>query len=917
MSKKIRHSLLTSLIFLQLFALNISPAYALFGGGGPSIPTPSEVASELENRYHLNLGSIQSFGEGFNVSEQKVSAPEVTISFVPADPRPGYEITAQAYPLFFSNGKEHLYYTWYLKHEDCDEDSDVDPDKRYCDADNDGDVDEKDWKVEAMRTLVNNGFDSNTENYATDDDSDGYEATWGGDGNSRLSEYCYVQDFTSGELYELSGGGTAIFHCPAGSTPKCVENAPVICPVGSSFINYNVCQDTLLTPTCAPQASYGTGAVYCAAGSARCVSSLPEKNPSCSDLGISGSTPCSTYGTALTSCSATPTNDINKKCQHLFPNAPGHDTGDEVFNRDEEKFWTTNPHDPDTANTGYGDEANVAGLGQDSFTWVYEVGDRIGVVVEGLSLIPTKHDDKSRAVMWAFSKNDCPVSGTSSYTKNIRGYNVKIPTTNMDLNDCLKRNLVDPREGRQASDLDVSLSYTPDTPLNDATGEDFGDTLTVRASAGNTSTRSAFLNYDWTVEISRDGSFNPRDYSGADTISGWEDITTELMDEKLLSHTQGNNITTLAMRLNITDDILSGTGLDTGNVFAGGAGYLRITAKVTESLDGEDATREDRSQVIAKIISSDTRITPYTVNIQEDGRVTRDTQSGPICSADESLERSICFIARGEIIGISMDGSDLDTFNWTLNGQSLTCNGTISTECNDTKQTSVNFFPVIGSVGDVYTATAAATSVETGERIELERTFQIIDPFIKIISTDTDIVWPIYLGRYTDSSDRVYEHYSSDVFQTYAGSDVNMATEFHPGFTEGNTNIAWTVNGYPLLSEENPTELSFTADLPVGNAYTITAEGVFKQPKEIRNAMRTLWNISDFTLPEQRLSKTIRLEIVESGEGLALTTPAGLFAAVISNASKQIVFLFQLFGSLAVIVFFMSFIFSFNRQQEN
>jgi hypothetical protein len=39
----------------------------------------------------------------------------------------------------------------------------------------------------------------------------------------------------------------------------------------------------------------------------------------------------------------------------------------------------------------------------------------LGVVIEGTSMIPTKHPDSSSAIMWAFSKNDCPVINKGSY----------------------------------------------------------------------------------------------------------------------------------------------------------------------------------------------------------------------------------------------------------------------------------------------------------------------------------------------------------------------------------------------------------------------------------------------------------------------------------------------------------------------
>lgn len=102
------------------------------------------------------------------------------------------------------------------------------------------------------------------------------------------------------------------------------------------------------------------------------------------------------------------------KCDdHLFPNAPEHTTGDGDFDMREEEFWHTNPNADDTAATGNGDEANVAGLGVSSFTWTYDEGDKVGVVVEGISVEPTQVADSSYRTMWALVNNKCDLGSKS------------------------------------------------------------------------------------------------------------------------------------------------------------------------------------------------------------------------------------------------------------------------------------------------------------------------------------------------------------------------------------------------------------------------------------------------------------------------------------------------------------------------
>src|SRR3989344_7369710 len=104
LNKKIK-TCLSLILMIGLFTINSLPAQAgLFGGGGRiKIPSASQVASELESRYHVNLGNIQEQGENFNVMENKKQGPEVQVFFSPSDPQEGEKLTAQALPMFFGN----------------------------------------------------------------------------------------------------------------------------------------------------------------------------------------------------------------------------------------------------------------------------------------------------------------------------------------------------------------------------------------------------------------------------------------------------------------------------------------------------------------------------------------------------------------------------------------------------------------------------------------------------------------------------------------------------------------------------------------------------------------------------------------------------------------------------------------------
>jgi hypothetical protein len=95
----------------------------------------------------------------------------------------------------------------------------------------------------------------------------------------------------------------------------------------------------------------------------------------------------------------------------------------------QELFWRTNPRDPSTADNGQVDAANVWGVGQQEFSWYYHKGDKVGVVVEGISIEATKYEEASMKVMWAYPKNNCNVPALLKDEKKvwIKGYEVIIP----------------------------------------------------------------------------------------------------------------------------------------------------------------------------------------------------------------------------------------------------------------------------------------------------------------------------------------------------------------------------------------------------------------------------------------------------------------------------------------------------------
>ncbi|MCD6149437.1 hypothetical protein J7J13_01470 [bacterium] len=610
-------------------------------------------------------------------------------------------------------------------------------------------------------------------------------------------------------------------------------------------------------------------------------------------------------------------------CDHLFPEAPGYETGanDKSFPKFEEKFWHTNPEDPDTADNGNKDEANIAGLGVNKFTWSYNSGDKVGVIVEGESMVPTKHNDSSMMIMWALPKNDCEVKdeNKASYTKEIKGYDVTIPTAAVDINGCLERNLVDPREGGQPKNLEIALSYSPENPVNDPTEDNMGDRVSVQSIVSNASQSANQLYYEWEVKISRNGEFSLDD-------NDWRDITDDdnfFSTGKSISLTKGINISSLDFDLNFDQDNLVNNN---ANYLKNGIGYLKICLNVEENFE-QGETRSGNSDVIIRFISSDKKIVPHKTTINDDGKL---VMGSSICQ-DNLMEKSICFVVKNEIIGVDIATSNLGNYSWTFNGEPLICDSSISDDCRDDEQTGTNFFPVAGNPGDTYTLTVTANDTSPdiddanlGNTIHLIKNFQIVEPSVKIVSAGENFD-PKILGSYQDLDGNSFTDYSESVFQSPENSAVQLTAEFFPNFigAEENfngdnptTKVQWMLGD---VEESRGKNFEIAVNRPIGSIYNIGLNAIYEQPLAIRKALRDIWGISQFESTENRMSNFVQMEVIESSAAnqSALKGSQKALASLLSHFPEQAMFLLRILLTVLMIIFVSGAVLSISPRRQN
>lgn len=896
-------------IFKKLFTISLIIGLIISVGApnvlaGFSYPSPSSAMSQILGSLGVNTTELKNNIQIMNVSRQKKTPPQVSLNFTPASPVAGTKITANASPTYFMNDSSKLYFTWYLQH-NTGAAAGTDTEGRKTkdgntDWNGDGRIDIEDYKITAMRIIASGNFEWENESYFSNSDSDSYRAVFGGDDQKNKATHCFAHNFTTGNEYEL--------------------------------------------PT----------------------------------------------------------------CEHLFPNAPGEVTGDNSFGRNEEKFWHTNPNSDDTANSGTLDEAAVAGLGKESFSWIYLSGDKVGVVVEGISIESTSYADSSYKTMWAMPKNNCETDiesgipaddSTQTQTTTIDGTDQIITTTTVsnhystgdyviktgnapgiailavktvtirtqkyhakvfpqtgyeevaysdvtetpawvtanntafsgdeinlfyssntrypnpseatptgqvlevdpafNLNDCLVSNLVEPTEGTSDKNLDILLSYSPEAPMNDSTGEN-ADELIIQSSVLNAENNN-FINYDWTVskpEASMSGDFVAMN-SAEKTAAG-------------LVRTSGIGLQNLKIKL----------GFNQTATF-----YIKITLRAKESTSKE-GQKEGVGSVIIPIYNIKNKIQVFSTTVSEETSEIHINPNAERCVNINTNTSTLCSVVKNEIIGLKTNINDPANYNlaWVVNGEPLKI----------TNENGTAYFPVLEDKGAKYTVNLNASSKSSSDKIILTKTFVVTDPKISIISTDPNTCAPLLLGHYVDpinknpnpdtADNSLWPDYSEDLFEALQGSVIKLGLNQN---TSSLDKLAWIFNGMIVTPDNasslgltlgNDNTLSFIANKLFDESYTVGVTALYTQPNSVKKALFSNWNIPLTAFYEKPIGDSITIKVtdyISSGATLqAKNNNVKVLASLFSAVPGYVNFLFRILLTIALILFSTGLLFSFFPKQS-
>ncbi|HLN19045.1 MAG TPA: hypothetical protein VK255_02635, partial [Patescibacteria group bacterium] len=583
---------------------------------------------------------------------------------------------------------------------------------------------------------------------------------------------------------------------------------------------------------------------------------------------------------------------------HLFAemkDSSSHTTGDGSFDSDEEEFWHTDPNDPDTADTGNSDEANISGLGISGFSWTYTEGDEVGVVVEGVSIEPTSKADSSYKIMFALLKNTCSLDYDNDYPITTE---VSRTVTEDDPEEGQTTTVIvtNKEEIYQQAGENAEVMTTPTTQTiitNSETGAVISDTSvtgTVTSVFKDISDNYSISNVSAVTDLNKCLTKNlitPSEGGGAkekmdvqlsyspeapmnDPVSGsregdkirltssvsnasnsnylsynWQiyksdeanpdDWGDPLSKDALTDSTQTSGIgaDNLSFRLNFDDD----------NQF-----YLKVKLTVKENIS-KRTVREGNNYVVIPVSSSTDKIKIYRASVSNSsGNPYISMDSTELC--DSGVDKTVCPVVKDQIIGVKVPAG-LSDFSWTINGRPFNYTSCFFEGCSLSKQTNVAFFPILEEPGGQYTVTLTATNITTGKKINLARYFQVIEPKINIISADETKCKPNLLGYYVDYNGKKWPDYSRDNFKAVAGYEIKISADF-TGFIPEGEDWTWIVNGQAIniynasdsgyeITDDN--EIILTAP-DVGQSVDVGISALYHPNTATKQALKAFWGVN-------------------------------------------------------------------------
>jgi len=590
--------------------------------------------------------------------------------------------------------------------------------------------------------------------------------------------------------------------------------------------------------------------------------------------------------------------DYSVSCKHKWPHAPNYKSGSGKFSNGEEKYWKTDPNDPDTDGDGFVDEADIIGLGQQEFTWTYQPGDRVGVVVEGTSMIPVDEKSAYYKIMWGYldvcdSTKTGLLSGDQCDGPEDYGFGFLATQA--------------PNE-ESGEKLKISLTYSPENPVANPSDENKenineegsildADKISVSSSLDNTQLDPNFLYYNWQIQRG-----DPKNDEWGDALDIKENFDTDSNSFGL-----GQTDFTFTPKKKVlaasNDDII----------------YFKVTVTVAQSSNIKKG--RGRSSVVIPVNKKGVKIDLYKVDISN-GKATLGEK---VCT--EGLYAALCPAVKGQMLAAKISGNRYNAnnseFAWQTNGNPLNPPTNVSNYFNGWSSTTV-FFPITKQEQQLEEVSVTVTPKEALEPVKASRLITVVKPVALIRSSDENIVWPKTTTEKVGPTKDSYQNIKNpSMLETYPGSEVSLYLDFVPDYllaNDENTVIDWQIGGTSIndedfsenygelnvLTSNSEKELFFTAPESTGAYYDISVNLQKYWSEDEINIMSKAWDIipspleSDHSVTITTIEKPMT-DIISSN-----TKPTQLLAAIGTHLPHYLIYNLRLVLTVLV-MFFTSF----------
>lgn len=615
-------------------------------------------------------------------------------------------------------------------------------------------------------------------------------------------------------------------------------------------------------------------------------------------------------------------------CKHLFPYYPdelgsmsGSRVGDGDFDSDEVEFWGT---DEDGVVQGKNWEGLVMGQGVDRFTWTMVEGDMVGVAIEGVSNQPSENDGSNR-IMWAFTNGTCEAlegleeEGDDLFSEDgdnpSRAFYIdentgnRIMTTDLDLDRCFTddENLLEPGDNG-LSERQIQMTASPARPVNDPSGNNNGDIVNITASvinAGNTGN----IEYEWDVQRIEpgSGSISPNEQTEWDSITG--DMRTA--GSFFTPNIDGIGKNKLSFKLNLDEGIIPGSIVSNDGIF-----YLRVRVATREYSGSGSSSARIVGYILLTVKQLENYILATSAMADASGYLSIGSDTGR-CGGFSTSE-GFCGVTKNEIIGLRIEGVGISSVEWKINNNSFSCPS--NADCGSNGNTL--YFPVVGEVGDAIQVTARI--IKGNEIHNVSKLFIIKEPGISILLNNFDPAsggicdvatqtCPKLLGHWKDLDGNKTPDYSSEVFETLMGNDVNLQAEFLPGRIQQTASYYWLVDGQTVIG--NSPDYYFNVQKEPGDSYTVGVVSEFDPVNggaimnNYRKALWDHWKIEVNDVADEDQIASVQINVV--GGPIAKADQQGTMASLISNLPKHALFVLEIVLTGLVLMLTMGLLFAF------